>query len=340
MVVLRKKYFYCFVLFLLKAKAYSIGSFDTTLTVTDKSICFKYIPTFDNGFPITYIKGFVSFLSGFDLRLGATINLGSVAPVNGNINLNHGTLQLTNDLYFGNFATINGPGAINLNGHFIQLSNETTIANGDVHITGFGGFRGNGNILNLQAKLIFDQLPDERPTFTLNNINIMYVDNLRTFSIRTRDFFHPIKMYFISTNILMYTFPGNTPAPLVFGGALDILGSSKILGFGLQMTCQYPITIHQGAALTIDKGVIFNIGPNSSINFKDTSGSFVLNNAMLEFENTTTFKTGNFIVQGNCILSSPSVGRPFCFDGSSQDPTIIINSGSKLTIADRTTVIY
>lgn len=330
------------VLFLLfkTTNVYPIGSIDTTLTVTDKSVYFKYIPTFDNGSPVTYVKGFVSFLNGFDLRLGATINFGSVASVNGNINLHHGTLQLTNDLYFGNFATINGPGSINLNGHFIQLSNESMIANGDIHIVGSGGFAGNGNILNLQSKLIFDQLPDERPTFTLDNITIMYVDNLRTFSVRTRDFSHPIKMCFINAGLLLYTFPGDTPAPFVVNGSLDVLGSTKILGPSKQITCKYPIIIDQGATLTIGNDVIFDIGPTSSINFQDASGSFVLDNATLEFETSTTIKTGNFIVQGNSIISSPSFGGPFYFGSPSQDPTLIINPGSTLTVADRTTVIY
>lgn len=349
MVVLRKKIIFVVLFLLFKTKVLSFGSIDTTMAGNPDAAyvtfgVYPYPPVFD---PNTYVKGFAAFLWGFAVPSGSKLRFGSTAPVRSMISLNGGnvfnppgTLELTDDLYLGNNTTIGGPGTIILNGHFIHLSSEILINNGDVHITGSGGFAGNGNVINLQSKLIFDQLPDERPSFTLDNITLKYVSNVHTFQVNTIDPAHPIRMSFIDTTLMLYTFVLDTPAPLVFGGSLDILGSSKILGTGLKMTCQYPITIHQGSTLTIDNGVTFDIGPNSGINFRDASGSFVLNNATLDFESTTTFKTGNFVVQGSSIISSTSSGRRFYFGGSGQDPTITINPGSKLTVADGTTVMY
>lgn len=63
------------------------------------------------------VKGFVSFLKGFDLPINGTVtfNMSSACMINGTVNLNNGTLKASNDfLFFGPEKTIiNGNGFIN-----------------------------------------------------------------------------------------------------------------------------------------------------------------------------------------------------------------------------------
>lgn len=344
MVVLRKKNIFFVVFLLLKTQACFTISIDTTLTGTPNTVCVEAPMTFSDG---DYVLGFVNFQNGFTLSSTGTLQFGSVAPVNGPINLNGGTLKLTNDFYFGNSATINGPGFINFNQQVIYLSNFCTLANGPIHIVGDGGFAGNGNLLYFNTPVNFYPSKTSSSNVNFFDIILMYVGS-NTFKAHT--YTDPM-MPFIP-NIVRFTLSNaawlldyHSPMPFILDAELYIPQDTEIIGVGLQMKCLRAVNVAQAAILTIGTGVLFDLGPNSSIGFQDNTGSLVLDNATLEFENSNPFLTGNFIVQGNSTISSPSFGGPFYFGNGyiyrpQDDPTLIINPGSKLTIADRTTVIY
>jgi hypothetical protein len=147
-----------------------------------------------------YAKGFVKFANGFDLTIGNTTEVAITEAVSGTINLNCGTLKISQDLHLAEGAVIKGPGDIWCVGNAsIILEGNATITTGRVRTIEYsassGGvmsINGNGYSLTLDSG---------------SNGAISLVPNALGFSAQTRCFLKNLILLNVSTATLI---PGNS----------------------------------------------------------------------------------------------------------------------------------
>lgn len=319
-----------FLILLLKTKTGFSATIDTTnLAAFPQSVYVETPVTFYAG---DFVKGFVAFKNGFIIDSGATIPFGSVGTVDGIIDLGGGTLQLTNDLYLGTNASINGGGNIDLQGYSIFLS-AFTLVQGPVNIISTGSFIGNGNTLDVSAAYL-----------NLTAAAVLFYD----MKINGLSAFFPFGLKTLAGNVIslsnvtlqMINYMGS---PYVLDANIAYHGDCHISGISSTMSCQGSIfSSDQGASLSIDEHTTLRLNSTGiSIQGSMIAQNFQLNNSTLEIGASNTFINNIiFTINGNSRISSLSPSFQFKIGDSGTNVRLVINPGSKLIVDDNTTIIY
>lgn len=325
-----KKYL-LILLLLFSYRAKPLGSLDTTLAGTDKSLVVANNWTFDST-PGTYCKGFVSFQNGFTIAPTSTLLFESTVPVIGPINLNRGTLKLTNDLYLGRNASIVGPGWLDPNLHSIYLFDVESITGGTVYIMGPGTFVGNGNILNLDiaggGALDFAGWPYG----TMHNIRIRNASD------------SSFKTYFGNGCVFdTVTFELAEGTFFDFYWTLIVDGNCHVTGQGSTMRAHTygAITIASTGSFVVDPQTTLRVSSGGII-FNAASSELMLDNANLEVAITMGFRNGRTVINGLSTIFS--LAGCFIVLGDavneSNDHLLFINPASTLVLASGLSIFY
>ena len=322
-------------LLLLKTKASAQGSLDTTITGTPKSVYLNtHVPTFDPG---AYVKGFVSITDGFYISSGSTLSIGTVAPVGGYINLNGGTLILTDHLHLDD-AIIVGPGTINPNGYKIYFGPFTTFQTGTIVISSNGFFEGNGGRINMSTATL-DFSNNSAPIFR----NLIF-DNITSTSF----IFNTVINISFSLTLDGVTFNMSPNAKIMCPTVVYLYGACVFYGRGGYVSFPAIGTIGSNASLTIGSNVtLHGNDPYDSYGFvlqgpsSTNNSTLQLDNATLEFQQlTNAILTCDLVINGDSTIVSLDNKAPLAVGGATKDQRIIINPGSTLNIAHNTRVVY
>lgn len=318
-------------MFLLKNQVSALGSLDTTLSGTDKSVVVTTNWKFDPG---AYAKGFIAFQNGFEVAATSTLLFETPIPIVGTIKLNGGTLKLTNDIYLGKLATIQGPGFIDPSGASIYLMDIEFITGGTIFVTSAGTFVGNSNILVLDTTT--GGALDFNHGWGLGGfMHNVYIRNVSNDSFKT-----PLGGASGLDNVTLSLVQGTV---FDFNWNTAINGNCHITGPSSRFNLNAYTHITAGATLTIDPATTLRVGsPGGAIAFDAISSVFLLNSSSLEVNIFMQFRKGRFVIEGASTITGISGNILDIGDGVSEsnDNHIFIMPGSTLELESGTEVRY
>lgn len=324
-----KKYLLVLLL-LIYSKANAAGTLDTTGTGTDKSVVVTSNWKFD---PSAYAKGFIAFQNGFEVAATSTLLFETPIPISGTIKLNGGTLKLTNDIYLGRSANIQGPGFLDPSGASIYLMDVESITGGTVFLTYAGTFVGNGNILILDSSTggALDFNHGWGAGGFMHNIYIRNVSNT-TFKTKPGD---GCGLDNVTLSLVQGT-------DFDFYWNLVILGNCHMAGPTTRINRYGYNKITPGAALTIDPETTFRISSGSDIEFDAISSDFVLNSAFLEVDTFMQLRSGRVVIEGASAITGISSNILDIGSGLNiaDDCNLFISPGASVTLTNGTDVRY
>ncbi|MCB9493376.1 MAG: hypothetical protein H6679_03815 [Epsilonproteobacteria bacterium] len=277
------------------------------------------------------VTGFVYFKEGFKCPPSGgsmTMSLAGI-PVNGEIDLNGGVLELNDDLFLSSSSKITGSGHILGNGHSVYLGNDLIIT-GSITFEGATPqgivINGDGNTLELRNEGLL-RFQASNLTATLRNITIKNA-NL-TFAGAAPGSFRVIaaEMTYDNVKIIMGRLTG-FPKGLELGGfrntvirKLTIAGSG--LTFGNDST---RVHVTKNSVLDIDQDITFRL---STVGAPFTVPTFEDRSSVLRMNNTTAFIQGFFgpveLKRGTLLIEG--AWNTFHFSGSGSSPNITIGGG-------------
>jgi hypothetical protein len=315
-----------------------------SLDGTISPILIEYVYSFADG---DYAKGFVKFarsrafnfingynadVGGFTLPAGGSIEFGVSEVVEGDINLNGGTLNLTSDLYLR--GNINGSGAIWLRGFTIHLLSDVQL-NGVVSILTpltSGVINCHNNILDVGGGNLF-LAGGEYSTFKLSNA---IVNNATSGTFNTQQGFL-VNLYLenVTFNALQTSSVWEIDKTLYIQGNVTFNGTGADLVF---YKASAPLTITTGATLKFGQGVTFE--ERAATYFESKNSTLIFENSILTGnQGNITWTKGTVFISGNVDFAT---GRQ-TFLGTtgvpSDDLTLKILPGSTLNLYGGTALV-
>src|SRR5437868_4948215 len=116
-----------FLLFAITASLLNVHTLYPLVVGSDTAVSREATATFPNTDSNNTILGFGWLVNGFTLQDSTTTCTYDAAfPVSGNINLNGGTLYLSQDLQFANATALLGMGTILANSHLLDFCSSIT----------------------------------------------------------------------------------------------------------------------------------------------------------------------------------------------------------------------
>lgn len=247
-----------------------------------------------------------------DSNSGVLISLRN--RLDANINLNNGTLNIDEDLFFLDGKRIVGPGKVNISGHKLSFGSKDLVwqepilfeeasdvdLNANVTLENTWSFRGlsvcrgNANILNLSCDDCFVVRPNSNLLihdlilYGLSDNKIRCLTDTSTITLRN------VKLI-QSGN---FTFTRGT---LVFADYVEFVGNGKTITYQSAMPC----IIKQNAVVYFDTGFTFSYAPITNnrklIQFEDDTATIYLNGA-----NLYSSYVGMDLIGGNLIVNKNS----------------------------------
>lgn len=297
-----------------------------------------------------FASGFVRFAAGFKAPAGGTAFVGVHEPVSGIIDLNGGTIELTDNLILAPGAQILGDavGAIHLNGYTLSF-NSALALDGQVNIyaTPTGTIDGQGNriVFKDPSDILFSDrdIPGDHMTYS----NIAF-SNLDTFSFRPPGSSTPSALPH-TQQATLYNVVFNArsvPSPLnIITIYSDIL---RIRGLVILNVTEPGVTyqvLGSDGQMIIDSGATLFMGPSCQFVyagkdpvFADHSARWYFNNSSMSiFEPTSqsrVFKKGSLVIDGKVQWNMyPSLAGIVLGDGTkANEPNLEILSNAILEI--------
>lgn len=295
--------------------------------------------------------GFGWFKNGFALQNSATeCTFNDVFPVSGTVNLNGGTLILSQDLLFKNVVDLQGWGVIQGNSHSIELcssitqlpsnadsfDNTTIYLNADLTITSTLTFKNDCTIVGNGNTLFLDQnggmYIDSNATLALRDIvikdissgNILCADNTGQLILDS------VKWYQNGD----YTFDIGS---ILFVDSVEFYGDNVFV-----YDSAYTSTISSGALWHIFDDMVFCIGRKTAdgaepIYFEDNNAAIRFSNCRLHInQNGILFTRGSLIFDALVELDDDStstlngmiIGNGIALD----DPTMEFDAGATVLL--------
>lgn len=278
-------------------------------------------------------KGFVRFGAGFKLPTGNRVFMRVHEPVDGQINLNGGILELQHDLYLSSSATIVGGGTIVGNDHTLHFNSDLTLSCSINFILGDRdnrfGLDGDGHRLifsTIGTPGVGFNMPGDFDTFkaymSFSNITMLNASGAQSGS-----FAFPLRngnqTNFILKNVT-FNIPEISGVELALFGPKTISNYVSVQGNGaLFHVLNEGITINDGSILYVGPGMnfVFNCfnrrppptpggitfaGPNSII-YLDNCNLLRNQGAVGE---SWTFTNGRMIVKGAVNFISKDDQQP------------------------------
>lgn len=308
-----------------------------TITIGSDSSVDRFVAqqTLNDGDSVAF---FAALEGGFKLYdSGTTATFGSTFEVSGSVDLNAGTLNLSEDLVFADQTTITNLGNINGNNHSLEISpsvkllttetsskdftfdNLNMILHSDISaqnckmkFSGNSSINGHGKTLTLlsTATLEIDSnttLTLKNITFELTNLNhIQFTDNTSSLQVENVAWIQA-NNYTLST------------------GKLDITGDFEILGPNTTFSYQSSTTsfVRQDGKLILGNNLTFDYNPsisnNQLINLTNNTSHIILNGATLHASYGLELTKGILEIKRNATLSS---------DNTTESESIIFGNGS------------
>ncbi|MCB9493379.1 MAG: hypothetical protein H6679_03830 [Epsilonproteobacteria bacterium] len=331
-----------------------LQTLDAASIIAKTSISYNTTPiVFANG---DSVAGFVYFQDGFSVPSTGTMTLGTAGEVNGKIDLNNGTIVLTDDLYLGSSAEITGTGFIVGNGHTIHLSGPLIITSrvklrNNAQETRIK-VNGNGNAIEFRnfGVLDMDVGPAQPKVFvdymdlTLKNLNADFAGNLGSFAQRGADTvlsFENCKLFGAETPALAGgSFSFSLNADITIRGLVEFAATGASTPF-FSKSALGKMRIEPFSTLRLDKNVFFLFGISSGAGisgpiFESRESILALDNCNFQSANGSPdpiiLERGTMVIDGLVALSKNGLPDWVFGDGVSEDGDIdvIVNPGSEI----------
>lgn len=245
--------------------------------------------------------GLVWFRQGFKVHGTTIATLDITLPVNGEVNLNSGTIQLDRPLHLGADATIINSGTIRGEGNAFLLDGDLTYP-----------ATGTGKTLTVNVADSTETIIDGRGHhFTLAASNTLSVDASTTLTLKNMDFsvFGTLTMGAGSTlrldNVRLHL-----PSDLTFSaGALEIFNKVTIDGASVKFnhTSTSAVTINSFSTLVMANGTTFKFDTAANFTFTDATSVLYLEGATFDFAKASTslnLQKGTLMVDGHSYIKA------------------------------------
>jgi len=262
-------------------------------------------------------NGYVWFQAGFVLPSGATFVVDIVPPINGQINMNTGTLSLSRDITLGSDATIINSGTIVGNNKAIHLTNDLSYSTST------------NKTLSFSENTVID---GHQHTLTIGSSNLFSIASNKTLTLKNMTLV-------LSTSATAFTL-GNASSGLVLENVRVVFGNAYTFSTG---------------TITIQGFTSFSCGSARTFTYSSAGNFTVAANSSFYLDHNITFKhnfdADNFIFADR---SSRLVMVGATFESAARNPlklqtgTLIADhrsylkgSGSaNITLGDSTNRLY